>query len=274
MSQNTRPFLCGTTRVSGFALPSVLIAFEILLSSSAGCSSGTSQAGRATGGNVGTGSASSGGATGTGSKTDTGGGSGAGGMTTAGTDAGAAGDASIVGAPGSVDASGGGKAGSGGATGGGGSTITGGATGSSGAVGTGGTIGSGGKSGSGGAIDAGSTGETRDPRLWPFAAASIWNMPIGSSAVYVPAQIKQACPPQKLKTRSNRRQLSSGFTGGLPKIGCSERWTAPPWGHGAPGSCARTRESRLGTHESRATCLPRAVLLRCVSGDPRVVLVM
>ncbi len=28
---------------------------------------------------------------------------------------------------------------------------------------------------------------TRDPLKWPFAATSIWNMPIGSGAVYVPA---------------------------------------------------------------------------------------
>lgn len=34
--------------------------------------------------------------------------------------------------------------------------------------------------------------ETRDPLTWPFAAESIWNMPIGSDAVYVPAQIAQA----------------------------------------------------------------------------------
>ena len=31
--------------------------------------------------------------------------------------------------------------------------------------------------------------ETRDPRQWPFDAESIWNMPIGSDAVYVAAQI-------------------------------------------------------------------------------------
>ena len=33
---------------------------------------------------------------------------------------------------------------------------------------------------------------TRDPQKWPFASTSIWNMPIGSAASYVPAQIKQA----------------------------------------------------------------------------------
>jgi len=33
---------------------------------------------------------------------------------------------------------------------------------------------------------------TRDPRAWPFASTSIWNMPIGSGAVYVPAAIAQA----------------------------------------------------------------------------------
>ena len=32
----------------------------------------------------------------------------------------------------------------------------------------------------------------RDPRLWPFASDSIWNMPIGSEAKYVPAGIGPA----------------------------------------------------------------------------------
>jgi len=35
-------------------------------------------------------------------------------------------------------------------------------------------------------------GGTRDKYLWPFAANSIWNMPIGSNASYVPAGIKYA----------------------------------------------------------------------------------
>jgi hypothetical protein len=30
---------------------------------------------------------------------------------------------------------------------------------------------------------------TRDPLKWPFASTSIWNMPIGSEAVYVPAKL-------------------------------------------------------------------------------------
>ncbi|MEL7533338.1 MAG: T9SS type A sorting domain-containing protein [Bacteroidota bacterium] len=33
---------------------------------------------------------------------------------------------------------------------------------------------------------------SRDPFLWPFADSSIWNMPIGDQAVYVPALIEQA----------------------------------------------------------------------------------
>ncbi len=33
---------------------------------------------------------------------------------------------------------------------------------------------------------------TRDKFLWPFSATSIWNMPIGSGAVYVPANIQLA----------------------------------------------------------------------------------
>ncbi|MEM8890612.1 MAG: hypothetical protein AAGD28_21725, partial [Bacteroidota bacterium] len=34
----------------------------------------------------------------------------------------------------------------------------------------------------------------RDPLLWPFADTSIWNMPIGSNAVYVDAKIQ---PPKR-----------------------------------------------------------------------------
>ena len=33
---------------------------------------------------------------------------------------------------------------------------------------------------------------SRNPRAWPFASTSIWNMPIGGAARYVPAGIKQA----------------------------------------------------------------------------------
>src|SRR5213593_2127334 len=32
----------------------------------------------------------------------------------------------------------------------------------------------------------------RDPLLWPFSRDSIWNLPIGASAVYVPANVQQA----------------------------------------------------------------------------------
>ena len=41
----------------------------------------------------------------------------------------------------------------------------------------------------GGKADAGFPGQ-RDPWLWPFASNSIWNMPIGSEARYVPAGLK------------------------------------------------------------------------------------
>ncbi|MBC1266499.1 hypothetical protein GNF07_05375 [Trichormus variabilis FSR] len=33
---------------------------------------------------------------------------------------------------------------------------------------------------------------TRDPWLWPFSTTSIWNMPIGSDAKYIPANIQKA----------------------------------------------------------------------------------
>jgi hypothetical protein len=39
----------------------------------------------------------------------------------------------------------------------------------------------------GGDAGAAALAGTRDPLTWPFAATSIWNMPIGTGAVYVPA---------------------------------------------------------------------------------------
>jgi hypothetical protein len=42
-------------------------------------------------------------------------------------------------------------------------------------------------------VTAGAQPQTsRDPWLWPFASTSIWNMPIGSGAKYVPAGLKAA----------------------------------------------------------------------------------
>lgn len=42
------------------------------------------------------------------------------------------------------------------------------------------------------AVTAGQTPKSRDPWLWPFSEKSIWNMPIGSKAVYLPAGIEAA----------------------------------------------------------------------------------
>ena len=72
------------------------------------------------------------------------------------------------------------------------------------ACGSGGGAGSGGGSGGGAALSTGAPAQsssattptttttsatTRDPLHQPFAVTSIWNMPIGSNAVYVPANI-------------------------------------------------------------------------------------
>lgn len=54
----------------------------------------------------------------------------------------------------------------------------------------GGVEGDGGRRGDGGALDGGIA--KRNPLKWPFAKTSIWNMPIGSGARYVPAQIPEA----------------------------------------------------------------------------------
>lgn len=39
---------------------------------------------------------------------------------------------------------------------------------------------------------SGSPASTRDPLKWPFAPSSIWNLPIGENAVYVPARIERS----------------------------------------------------------------------------------
>ena len=39
-------------------------------------------------------------------------------------------------------------------------------------------------------VQAKSKEETRDPLLWPFSQKSIWNMPIGKDAKYVPANME------------------------------------------------------------------------------------
>lgn len=41
-------------------------------------------------------------------------------------------------------------------------------------------------------MSQGNTLETRDPLKWPFSQTSIWNMPIGSDARYIPAHIEKA----------------------------------------------------------------------------------
>ncbi len=43
-----------------------------------------------------------------------------------------------------------------------------------------------------GAAQATEAAATRDPWLWPFAATSIWNQPLGNSAVYRPAHLSAA----------------------------------------------------------------------------------
>lgn len=41
-----------------------------------------------------------------------------------------------------------------------------------------------------GGVNVGVDSVTRNPFLWPFSQGSIWNIPIGNGAIYVPAALK------------------------------------------------------------------------------------
>ncbi len=41
--------------------------------------------------------------------------------------------------------------------------------------------------------------DSRDPLQWPFTQNSIWNMPIGNEAVYVPAGILEFIPYRRAR---------------------------------------------------------------------------
>jgi len=95
------------------------------------------------------------------------------------------------------------------------------------------------------------TMKTRDPWLWPFSADSIWNTPIGSGAVYKPANLGAArhvgCDIQILVRTSNEypeREVydsptwGPGRATGTQKLGFTLRvpddWTVPDAGKGNP----------------------------------------
>ena len=67
--------------------------------------------------------------------------------------------------------------------------------------------------------------EKRDPLLWPFAATSIWNMPIGSNAVYVPANLE--LPSQRMLTLDEDLIVQ---TPNEPNMNIY--WSAVRWGSG------------------------------------------
>src|SRR4051812_38099804 len=63
----------------------------------------------------------------------------------------------------------------------------------------------------------------RNATLWPFDAASIWNMPIGSGAVYAPAGIYAGFPPDVgCPIAASSMQTSVPCRGAPPGVGQSE----------------------------------------------------
>ena len=66
---------------------------------------------------------------------------------------------------------------------------------------------------------------TRDPYLWPFSATSIWNMPIGSNANYVPANLEM--PTAKMLTLDEDLIV---FTPDEPNMNLY--WSSVLWGTG------------------------------------------
>ena len=70
--------------------------------------------------------------------------------------------------------------------------------------------------------DSGELSE-RDPCLWPFAADSIWNTPIGSAAVYVPRGTAVYPPDRRCSRRPFRPTSSSRPTPVTRALLCSCR---------------------------------------------------
>ena len=63
---------------------------------------------------------------------------------------------------------------------------------------------------------------TRDPYLWPFAVSSIWNMPIGSNANYVPALLEM--PTAKMLTLDEDLIVLTPDVSNMNINWCSVRW--------------------------------------------------
>jgi hypothetical protein len=78
--------------------------------------------------------------------------------------------------------------------------------------------------------DAGGGPGTRNPLKWPFASNSIWNMPVGSGAVYVPGQIQ---PPSQYGMTTDEDIVIMRPTAPLTRVmlntaGWSQRDRCPP----------------------------------------------
>ncbi|MCX6309442.1 MAG: Ig-like domain-containing protein [Bacteroidia bacterium] len=65
--------------------------------------------------------------------------------------------------------------------------------------------------------------DERDPLLWPFAANSIWNMPIGSNARYVPANLEM--PTSAMLTLDEDLIILTPDEPTMKIYWCSVRWS-------------------------------------------------
>ncbi len=63
---------------------------------------------------------------------------------------------------------------------------------------------------------------SRDPLLWPFAATSIWNMPIGSNASYEPAKLE--IPTKRMLTLDEDLIVQTPDEPNMNIYWCSVRW--------------------------------------------------
>lgn len=66
--------------------------------------------------------------------------------------------------------------------------------------------------------------EARDPYLWPFAQNSIWNMPIGSNAQYVPAKLEM--PTSGMLTLDEDYIVLTPDAADMKVYWCDVRWGA------------------------------------------------
>lgn len=124
----------------------------------------------------------------------------------------------------------------------------------------------------------------RDPYLWPFSPTSIWNMPIGSGAVFKPARLEAAAHVGndiqhilKLRATDPLRPVyaSTSFSGprcqGMTSINLSLRvpddWIVPDTGKGNPYGLTPNANFAFLT-EDGDTVFEGSMITRCMAGGP------